>query len=320
MRPKIGLALSGGSGRAIAHVGVLEVFREHNIPIDIITACSSGTIVAGSFACGTLEELKKDWLSLNKEFIFSLLDFDGSGKGIFGTEKIATWITKYFNGVKNMEALSPRLGFVCVDIASGTPLVLALGNIVRAGRASCAVPGLFEPVEWGNKLLVDGGLFSVVPVQEARDLGADIVIGVDIAVTRQIVSRKYLNVWRGFKYVKDSLPFQILGRTFSLFNRLYEKTAKVVFYNQSDFFEPRLVSEADLFSILGKSMELVTQRQTAGGAQIPTCEVLLMPNVKKLGKMDFGSSKKIYLEGRRAALEAIPQIQSIIKNYKNRDD
>ena len=71
MRPKIGLALSGGSGRAIAHIGVLEVLREYNIPIDVITACSSGTMVAGSFACGTLEELKQDWLKWNKGFILN---------------------------------------------------------------------------------------------------------------------------------------------------------------------------------------------------------------------------------------------------------
>lgn len=312
-RPKIGIALSGGSGRSIAHIGVLEVLREQNIPIDYITACSSATMVAASFACGTVEELKRDWLKVDAKFLLNLFKLDKSGKGILNIDKGADWFRKYTAG-KKFEDVLPRLGFVCADITTGEPVLLALGDLVRAGQASCATPGLFEPVEWGNRLLVDGGLFSIVPGREAREMGADIVIGVDIAATRQVIRKRYLYVWRGYNFLRRSPIFRLIGSFFNLLNRVYESSMKVVFYNQSDFVEEEVLKNPNFLTVLSRSMELVEQAHRQGLLD-HSCDIILSPNVKNYGKVDFASGKYFLEEGRRATLEALPEIQKLLREY-----
>lgn len=313
-RPKIALALSGASGRAIAHIGVLEVLREHNIPIDYITACSSGAIVAGSFACGTMEQLKQDWFKMDRKFLLNLFTFDKSGRGVFSIEKAVEWGRKYV-GNKKLEEVVPRLGFACVDVVTGQPLLLSLGDMVRAVQASCAIPGLFEPIQWGNKFLVDGGLFNLVPCEQAREMGADIVIGVDIAATRYMYKKRYIHFWRGYSFLKNSFVFRLLSWPFSLFGRIYDSSIKFIFYNQSDFFEEELMDKNPyLFSILGKAMEIASERHRKG--EIPICDIMLSPGVKHLGKINFDKSRWIYEEGRRVALEAIPEIKKLIKDYQ----
>src|SRR3989344_604177 len=88
-RPKIGLALSGASGRAIAHIGILEAFRENNIPIDYISACSSGCVVAASFACGTMDKLKEDWLKLERKTLLDFFMLIKTSIGIFDWKNLA---------------------------------------------------------------------------------------------------------------------------------------------------------------------------------------------------------------------------------------
>src|SRR3990167_1767405 len=120
-RPKIGLALSGASGRAIAHIGILEVFRENNIPIDYISACSSGCVVAASFACGTMDKLKEDWLKLERKTLLDFFMLDKTSNGIFDLEKFGQWVAAYTNG-KRLEEVAPRLGFVSADIVIGVDI------------------------------------------------------------------------------------------------------------------------------------------------------------------------------------------------------
>lgn len=313
-RPKIGLALSGGSGRAIAHIGVLEVLNEHDIPIDYITACSSGAIIAGSFSCGTMENLKQEWLRFDRKFLLNLLNLDKSGKGIFSTDKAFLWLRTLIN--KNFEEVKPQLGFVCVDILTGRPELLCLGDIVKASQASCAVPGLIEPVEWGNKLLVDGGLYSIVPTSYAKDMGADIVIGVDIASTRYIFSKKYYRVFQGYNFLRKSFAGRIYARLHDVLSKFFTKSINFIYYNQSDVLEEANLYDIGVLSILDKAVEMAVRQNNKRGKFFPDCDYMISPEVKKLGKMDLKSSTAMYEEGRRTALEAIPEIKKLIKDYQ----
>ena len=313
-RPKIGLALSGASGRAIAHIGVVEVLREHNIPIDCITACSSGTIVAASYACATLDALKETLLQLNRQSLFHLLNLEKDGTGIFNLEKMEQDIKKYTLG-KKFEDVKPMLSFVACDINTGEGVGLQWGDLARACRISCSMPALFSPVRWGNRVLVDGGVFSLVPVDQAREMGADIVIGVDIAATRYAFKKRYIHVWRGYNFIKKSFLFKLGKRIFSLFGRVYESSIDLIYYHQSDFIDEELAeSRPDLFTVLGRAMQIASERHKKG--ELPVCDIMLAPDVKHLGKIEFQKSKQIYYEGRRVALEAIPQIEKLIKNFK----
>lgn len=178
-RPRIGLALSGGAARGMAHIGVLKVFQEHSLPIGCIAGTSAGALVGGAFAAGlSVEELERigrqlRWGDMGR-LTFSRL-------GIQSNERLGQFIRERFP-VTRFEDLRIPFAAVATDLHSGTPVVMkGEGDIAFAIRASCAIPGWYVPVtdEQGRQL-VDGGLVANVPASTARSLGADIVIAVDV--------------------------------------------------------------------------------------------------------------------------------------------
>lgn len=315
-RPKIGIALSGGSGRAIAHVGVLEVLAENDIPIDYIAACSSGTMVAASLACGTLAELREVMLKMDRKSLLQYIGLGDTDSGMFSLEKLEEELRR-FTLDKNFEDVRPILNFIACDIETAEAVSLNLGDLARAARISSSVPLWFPPVRWGNRLLVDGGLFSIIPTREVRAMGADIVIGVDIAATRQIIRKRYLRVWQGYNFLKKSLPGQALGGLVRFVDKLYEKTIEIVFYNQSDFFEKKHAEDPNLFAVLTRAMEIVADRKQKGLIDPAPADIMLVPDVKKYGPLSVDNAAEMLAEGRRAALRAIPEIKRRIKDFEN---
>jgi predicted acylesterase/phospholipase RssA len=312
-RPKIGLALSGGSGRAIAHIGVLEVFQENDIPIDYISACSSATVVAASFSAGTMEQLKHFFYRLNKKTMAEYLRRGESSGGMFSLRKVEDGF-RLFTLDKKFEEVRPMLSFVACDLMSGEQVGLNLGDMARAARISCTVPGLFVPEKWGGRVLVDGGLFSLVPVEEVKRMGADIVIGVDIAATKYMFDRKYLHVWRGYSYMREVAPFRWIRKLGDLFGEFYKNQIRIVFYNQADFLDNEYKKmDMDMFEVLGKAMEIAVSRQ---GEDVFPCDIMLSPKVKHYGKIDTDNVRQMYKEGRRVALEALPEIKKLLKKHE----
>lgn len=177
-RKKIGLALSGGAARGFAHLGVLKVLAEHEIPIDFIAGTSAGSIAGAAFAAGlSVEEIvafgkKMSW--------FRMTGFSYSPKGLLSTAPLGTFIEQHFP-VKNFEDLTIPFAAVACDLETGDEVVLKeTGDLALAIRASCTVPGVFAPVQYEGKWLIDGGVTSLVPTEAVRDLGAEIVIAVDV--------------------------------------------------------------------------------------------------------------------------------------------
>ena len=177
-RKKIGIALSGGAARGFAHLGVLKVLAEHNIPIDCIAGTSAGSIVGAGLACGlSIEEQiaigrKMSW--------FRMTGFSYSAKGILSNASMGDFLTKHFP-YKKIEDLPIPYAAVACDLETGQEFVFKeKGDLATAIRASCAIPGVFAPVEHEGKLLIDGGVVSLVPTKAVQKLGADIIIAVDV--------------------------------------------------------------------------------------------------------------------------------------------
>lgn len=314
-RPKIGLALSGGAGRAVTHIGVLEALREHNIPVDYLAACSSGTIIAGSYACGTMEVLKSDWLKFDRKFVMNLFKISTSGRELFNPEEMIEFIKKYLLE-KHFEEVNPRLGFTTVDVLTGESITLAMGDIAKAAIASSAVPALFPPVPWGNRLLVDGGLFSIVPTTQVKQMGADLVIGVDIAATRYAFSQKFYRLRMGYNFVRNSLPVRAYIAIHEGIDRLFNKSMNFIFYNQSDFFQEETIDQPGFLGILGRAVDISSERKRLENNVIADCDYLISPLVKHLGKFDFETTSQMIEEGRRATEAAIPDIKKLIEDYQ----
>jgi NTE family protein len=177
--PRIGLALSGGAARGIAHIGVLRALAENKIKIDCVAGTSAGSLVGGALASGlTLTEIeaigrKMRWRDVGRMTVSRL--------GVQSSERMEHYLRAQLP-VTRFEDLKMPLAVIATDLSSGEPVVMRdQGDIAFAIRASCAIPGWYVPVidEQGRQLL-DGGLVAMIPTVFARGLGADIVIAVDV--------------------------------------------------------------------------------------------------------------------------------------------
>jgi len=176
--PRVALALGGGAARGFAHIGVIEVLEENGIRPDIVTGTSAGSLVAALYAAGrTGKELESIAINMDES---ALTDWSFPGRGLIRGEALAHYIREA-TGNRPMEQMKIPLGIVATDLDTGRPIVFRRGDVGTAVRASSAVPAVFQPVRIGTHEYVDGGLASPVPVRAARDMGADVIIAVDIS-------------------------------------------------------------------------------------------------------------------------------------------
>ncbi|MFL6630133.1 MAG: patatin-like phospholipase family protein [Burkholderiaceae bacterium] len=176
--PRVALALGGGAARGFAHIGVIEVLEENGIRPDIVTGTSAGSLVAALYAAGrTGKELEAIAINMDES---ALTDWSFPGRGLIRGEALAHYIREA-TGNKPLEQMKIPLGIVATDLDTGRPIVFRRGDVGTAVRASSAVPAVFQPVRIGTHEYVDGGLASPVPVRAARDMGADVIIAVDIS-------------------------------------------------------------------------------------------------------------------------------------------
>lgn len=198
-RPKVGLALGGGGMRGAAHIGVLEVLEREGIRVDCIAGTSMGSVVGGLYAAGVpICEMEDKFTRgmLMKHFMtapigvrlavapaFLPLKAVGSHQydGLYRGNIFRKFLDKSIPlGDKNIESFKIPFCAVALNLIDGKPYALSKGNFGRALQASCALPMLRRPVKIDDKLFVDGGVLVNLPTQQVRDMGADIVIAVDI--------------------------------------------------------------------------------------------------------------------------------------------
>lgn len=211
-QPKIGLVLGGGGAKGAAEVGVLKVLEETGIKPDFIVGTSIGSIVGGLYAAGySAAELEtmfqtQEWLTLLTDrnstyasepyktingvtyiFGFPVYDRQEGGLGMMKGHRIEHMLDSMVNAKGSRDFAQLKIPFRCVatDIRSGKEVILHEGQLARAMRASMAIPGVFKPVEINEQRLVDGGMLNNLPVDVCRQMGADIVIAVDLQQNEQ---------------------------------------------------------------------------------------------------------------------------------------
>ncbi len=178
--PRIGLALGGGAARGFAHVGVIQVLEEAGIRPELVVGTSAGSLVAAIYASGRNgAELQQIAESMEEA---SLTDWTLPlfGRGLLRGDAVARYVNTQVNG-RAIESMTIPLGIVATDLHSGDGILFRRGDTGLAVRASSAVPSLFQPVRIAGRDYVDGGLVAPVPVRYARQMGAELVIAVDIS-------------------------------------------------------------------------------------------------------------------------------------------
>lgn len=179
---KVAVAFGGGAARGFAHIGVLQVLEEQGIKPDIVVGTSAGSMVAALYASGrTPTEMEQMAMTLDES---SITDWVFPGRSLIKGEALAKFIRQQTSG-KTIEQMRIPLGIVAADLNSGEPILFRRGDPGVAVRASSAVPAVFQPVKIGGREYVDGGLVSPIPVRYAQQMGADVVIAVDISAIPQ---------------------------------------------------------------------------------------------------------------------------------------
>ncbi|HIC95191.1 TPA: hypothetical protein EYP12_01015 [Candidatus Bipolaricaulota bacterium] len=200
-RPKVGLALGGGGARGYAHIGVLRVLQEEEVPIDIVVGTSMGAIIGGAYAAGIemakLERILSN-LDLNRLLRIPQNTFQEVGmvagriaSELFtrtdwrrveqkGTKSLCQFFSVFSKGLR-FEDLKVKFAVVAADIDSGEEVVIQEGPLHRAIAASATVPGIHYPIRYGDRFLVDGGIINKLPADVALRLGAEVVIAVEVS-------------------------------------------------------------------------------------------------------------------------------------------
>lgn len=177
-KPRVGLALGGGAAKGFAHIGVIKMLEANGIHADVVSGTSAGSVVGVLYASGMdAFQLQETAFSLDEGKIRDVRFFSG---GLVQGQKLQDYVNQLLRQTP-IEKLRIPFAAVATELEDGERAVFIRGNAGQAVRASSSIPGVFEPVEISGKHFVDGGVVSPVPVDAARQLGADIVIAVDIS-------------------------------------------------------------------------------------------------------------------------------------------
>ncbi len=284
-RSRIGLVLSGGAAKGIAHIGVLKVIEEAGIPIDYIAGTSMGAIIGGLYAigydAGALESITvgQNWNKLlsdnisrtdlsieekcEEDIFFVSFPFSRSGvvvpSGIISGQNIENLLNKLCFQVYQIRDFSQfPIPYCCVsmDIISGKEVVIREGYLPHAMRASMAIPSLFAPVQRDSFLLVDGGVINNFPADRLKEMGADIIIGVDVG-----------------------------------------------------YQTPQATDIFDIFRIFEQTVFLTSENRT--GANRKLCDILIRPDLANLGSSDFSKADSLIARGEKAARSHLPALLAL---------
>jgi len=262
-KKKIGLALSGGAARGLAHVGVLDVLKQEGIPIDMIAGTSAGAVMGAVYASGQdTNKMIENALDAGWKRMAPLIDPSLPRTGFLKGKKIKNLLAGYVGG--NIKFSDLKIPFACVatDIDTGEEVVINSGSVLEALRASISIPGIFTVVKREGRYLVDGGLTTPVPVNVVKQMGADFIIAVN--VNPDVSNRMGKSSQQRAKAHKEPNIFQIMMQS------IYITTYSLA---RTSLTDADIIIEPDLANIgagdFSKAQELITQGQLAAQEAIP---------------------------------------------------
>lgn len=282
---KIGLALGSGSARGWAHIGVLEVLEEAGVDIHCIAGCSIGSVVGAIYAAGSLPDFSQWVRKLDRRNMTKLIDISFSGGGVMTGNKLMAFLKK-FDLDQRIEALPLKFASVATDLHTGREIWLTEGDLSLAIRSSISLPGLFQPVQYQQAWLVDGGLVNPVPVTLCRAMGAEIVLGVNL--NHDLMQPR----------AKNLMPGGIANNGFTLDGFL----KKIIGWDERPGY----------YSVLSQSIKIMQDRITKARSAGDPADINIEPLLANFSLYDFHKADAAIKEGREATQRQLSLISKII--------
>lgn len=293
---RIGVALSSGGAAGMAHVGVLEELIAAGIPIDCVAGTSAGAMVGAAWAAGRLDGFKAAMCSLTRRGVVALFDPTWPRTGLLEGQRPLDLIRPYIG--ETFEELPRPLAVVAADLMTGKEVVLRRGRIPEAVRASAAIPGLLTPVTIDGRMLVDGGIVNPIPVDVARELGADVVIAVTV-----------LDVALEPEDEKPSGSMQEVAAQWlaKIFPR-DEAASEPVTYVAAP-----TIDDLGIIEIMSRSSRIVQARLAEQRLRTDPPDAMVRIALPRISLFEFDRSSEAVLAGRQAAVAALPAIRAAIE-------
>ncbi|MDD5219055.1 MAG: patatin-like phospholipase family protein [Candidatus Bipolaricaulis sp.] len=297
---RIGVALGSGGARGAAHTGVLKVLQREGIDISVVAGSSIGALVGAAHAVGVpIEDVEREWLATDVHKILRGFLPTFPRAGLSSGAELRRMLVALLGNTDIQELPIPFAAVAC-DIDTGEAVVLREGSLVDAVRASTAIPGLFRPVRWNGRVLVDGGLVDPVPVGSCRALGADVVIAVDITPRPVPTTPRGRGVW---ERIGDSLHEGLAHRAW-----VPSSLTELLEHGMRERPERPLPG---LYSILNQSISIMGQEVLRQKMILDPPDILIQPKLS-LTIMSYLRAKDGIEAGERAAEEALPEIRRIL--------
>jgi NTE family protein len=298
--PRIGLALGSGGARGAAHTGILKVLEREGIRPTVVAGSSIGSLIGAAYAVGKpTADMEKEWLAVGVSKVLRGFMPTFPSAGLSSGHELKKLLHGLFGDVA-IEDLAMPFAAVACDIDTGEPVVLRTGSLVEAILASTAIPGIFFPVRYGSRILVDGGMVDPVPVSVCRNLGADIVIAVDITPRPVPTTPNGRGVWNRIgDHVHDGLSQQTW------------LPASLTEWLDAAFRERPERPLPGLYSILNQSVSILLQEIVRQRLVLDPPEVLIRPELS-LTILDFRQAREGIEAGERAAEAVLPQLRRVL--------
>lgn len=309
--PKIGLALGSGSARGLAHIGVIRAIKDAGIQIECVAGTSIGALIGAVYAAGKIDSLQDAYLAMDWKKIAYFFDVVFPKSGIIDGKKVADFMREYVHS-SLIEELPVPFRAVATNFDSGEEVVFDQGDVIEAVRASISVPGIFTPVRSNDDVLIDGGLVNPVPVNIVRDMGADIVIAVDL----------------NYKIIKGNHPAKPEPHTDNTVMQVLSRLGGERYQAAMERIEKRLHSWDDIptlvqarewleeeslpniFEVLLNSINIMETQITSNRLKIDPPDVLVQPPLGDVRFLEFNRAEEIIsigYETMRQHIEKLPE-------------
>lgn len=274
--PVVGVALGSGSARGWAHIGVLQGLEALGIRPQVVAGTSIGALVGAVYVSGQLDDFAGWVQKLTAREVWRFMDLSFSG-GMVKGEALFGYFEEHHRN-PDISELDQRFASVATDMHSGREIWITEGRVLPAARASCALPGVFSPVQFQERWMLDGGLVNPVPVSTCRALGADVVIAVNL--NAQLVGRHFTPA-RG-----DDTAEPLTPPDRGLWNRVV------------DYLSGSEGGRPSFFDVVASSVNIMQDRITRSRMAGDPAEVTLVPLLADFALMDFHRAAEAIAEGR----------------------
>ena len=307
-RPRIGLALGSGAARGLAHIGVLKVLEQAEIPIDMIAGTSMGAFIGAMYAAGVpVDHMEKAALEIDWRSMARLLDPILPTSGLTDSRRLVSFMAELLPA-RDFEDLNRPLAITATDINTGETVIIKQGDLLEALRAGLAFPGIFSPVRFGQRFLVDGGLCKPIPTDVARQLGADKVIGVcTIPAVNKRTPETYLPAAQG--RVKP------LSRWRGLFSaRSIEQAFHTAIAPESKEDARVDVKTPNIFRVCAQSVVIMENVINELHLRQNPHDLLVKPPLNDITLLEFHRAEEIIAAGEASARAVLPEIEYLLQN------